>query len=334
MNDNLKKQLSEIANQMVQKGKGILAADESHGTCGKRFQALGVECTESTRQNYRQTLVTAPGLEESVAGIILFDETLRQSTDNGETFVSVLESKGILPGIKVDTGSKPHALHEGEQITEGLDGLRDRLKEYAELGAKFAKWREVLVIDESKGFPSEANMYAHAHGLARYAGLCQEAGIVPIVEPEILMDGDHDIAVSEKVTHRTLSILFEVLKQQNVYLPGIVLKPSMVISGKDCATPASEQDVAEGTVRVLKDTVPADVPGIAFLSGGQTPEQSTNHLKLMNQMADLPWNVTFSYGRGIQQPCLDTWAKEKDIPKAQELLVQYANQNGRATLGE
>lgn len=332
MNDDLRSQLHSIAQQMVQPGKGILAADESHSTCGKRFNALGVDCTEATRQSYRQTIITAPGLEKSVAGIILFDETLRQKTDDGTPFVKVLENKGILPGIKVDTGSKAQALFPGEQITHGLDDLRDRLNEYQQLGAKFAKWREVLVIDVNNDLPSIGNIYAHAFGLARYAGLCQEAGIVPIVEPEILMDGTHSLEDSERIHHEVLSILFEVLDLQNIYLPGMILKPSMVISGQDSKDRANAQSVAEATIRVLTETVPAEVPGIAFLSGGQSPTEATENLKIMNQLANHPWAVTFSFGRAIQQPALEAWAKG-NIDEAQKLLVERANLCGAASKG-
>ncbi|PID70099.1 fructose-bisphosphate aldolase class I [bacterium DOLZORAL124_38_8] len=333
MNDALKQELSAVAKQMVTKGKGILAADESTGTCTKRFVALGVESTEETRQNYRQTIVTSEGLENSVAGIILFDETFWQKTDDGESFVSVLNKKGILPGIKVDTGSKPHALFEGEQITSGLDGLRERLAKYKEAGAKFAKWREVLVIDTEKDLPSVGNIEAHAFGLARYAGLCQEAGIVPIVEPEILMDGNHTIEDSEAITTEVLGTLFEILEAQNVYLPGMVLKPNMVIAGTEAENKSTSAEVAEATIRTLRNTVPAEVPGIAFLSGGISPEMAAENLKLMNQMEDLPWNVTFSFGRAIQQPALEAWSKG-NVAEAQKLLVEFANKNGAATKGE
>ena len=334
MNDALKQELETIANQMVIKGKGVLAADESNGTCGKRFKALNVESTEATRQNYRQTIVTASGLEKSVSGIILFDETFWQKTDCGRTFVSVLEEKGILPGIKVDAGSKLHALHNGEQITSGLDNLRERLAEYKKAGAKFAKWREVLVIDEANNFPSEGNIVAHAFGLARYAGLCQEAGIVPIVEPEILMTGAHTIEESEAVTTEVLGTLFEILEHQGVYLPGIVLKPGMVIAGETAEKASTAAEVAEATVRTLRNTVPAEVPGVAFLSGGIAPEMAAETLKLMNQVEDLPWNLTFSFGRAIQQPALNAWAIEKNVEKAQTLLIEFANKNGAATKGE
>lgn len=334
MNDALKQELEAIANKMVTKGKGILAADESNGTCGKRFEALNVESTEATRQNYRQTIVTAEGLENSVAGVILFDETFWQKTDAGESFVSVLEKKGILPGIKVDAGSKEHALHAGEQITSGLDNLRERLVEYKKAGAKFAKWREVLVIDEANNLPTEGNIVAHAFGLARYAGLCQEAGIVPIVEPEILMTGAHSIEESEAITTEVLGTLFEILEHQGVYLPGIVLKPGMVIAGVDAETASTSEEVAEATVRTLRNTVPAEVPGIAFLSGGIAPDMAAETLKLMNQMEDLPWNLTFSFGRAIQQPALNAWAVDKDIAKSQKLLVEFANKNGDATNGK
>lgn len=334
MNDDHLAQLEAIANQLVASGKGILAADESHGTCEKRFKALNVECTETTRQSYRQTIVTAPGLEDAVAGIILFDETLRQSTTDGVAFTKVLADKGILAGIKVDQGSKEHALFEGEQMTFGLDTLRDRLVEYKALGAAFAKWREVIVIDTEKELPTVGNIYSHAFGLAHYAALCQEAGIVPIVEPEILMDGSHTLEESEAIHQEVLAILFEVLDLQNIHFPGMILKPSMVMSGVDSKENYDPQLVAEATLRVLNETVPADVPGIAFLSGGQSPEMATDHLRRMNHEQVNPWKVTFSFGRAIQQPALEAWALEKDINKAQSLLVERACLCGSASLGK
>ena len=327
-----KENLKNIAEQMVAKGKGILAADESQGTCKRRFDSVNVEFTKENRQNYRQLLITTEDTEEHMSGIILFDETLRQKTDGGETFVSVLNKKGILPGIKVDMGAKDLALHEGEKTTEGLDGLRERLAEYYELGARFAKWRSVITIGDS--IPSEACLHANAHGLARYAALCQEANIVPIVEPEVLINGNHSIEKCYDITKRTLEFLYKELEGQDVYLEGTILKASMVIAGNEYATQPTPEEVADMTVKCLKETVPASVPGIVFLSGGQTELQSTEHLSLMNSRhADLPWKLSFSYGRAIQAPVLKAWAV-KDIETAKTQLKKRIKMNGLATLGE
>lgn len=328
--------LKSIASAMVAKGKGILAADESHGTCKKRFDALGIECDEESRRQYRQMLITAPGVEEFLGGIILFDETIRQFADDGSRFVDVLNEKGIIPGIKVDTGAKDLALHPGEKVTEGLDGLRERLAEYRSIGARFAKWRAVITIDAEKKLPTDACLWANAHALARYAALCQEAEIVPIVEPEVLMDGFHSLETCEEVTGRTLEIVFQDLNHQGVYLPGIVLKPSMVLSGANCPDQADIETVAQATVRTLKKYVPADVPGCAFLSGGQSAEVATAHLNAMNTMEDVPWNLTFSYGRAIQQPALKKWAEAPDanVALAQAILLDRCRANGLATRGE
>jgi fructose-bisphosphate aldolase class I len=325
--------LSRTAQAMVALGKGVLAIDESHSTCKKRFDELGVECTEETRREYRELLVTAPGIEEAVSGMILFDETLRQSTKDGKRFVDVLKSKGILPGIKVDTGAKDLALHSGEFVTEGLDGLRERLVEYRELGAQFAKWRAVIVISDS--LPSEACVQANAHALARYAALCQEAGLVPMVEPEILMDGGHSIERCYEVTARVLDALFAELKEQGVALPGAILKVSMVIHGKKAPFQATPQQVAEMTVKCLKEKVPAEIPGVVFLSGGQSAFDSTIHLDLMNKLGGMPWPLSFSYGRGIQQPALEHWAMHRnDMSTAQKILVHRAKMNGAASMGK
>ncbi len=325
--------LVQTAYDLVAPGKGVLAMDESHGTCTKRFTALGVECTEATRQSYRQMIVTCPDLEQYVSGAILFDETLRQSTTDGVPFVKILEEKGILPGIKVDMGAKPLSGTLDETVTEGLDGLRDRLAEYAELGARFAKWRAVIKIGEGK--PSLAALEANAHALARYAALCQEAGIVPIVEPEILMEGDHDLEVAYSVAEMTLHTVFNKLFDQNVLLEGMLLKPSMVINGVDCGSPATAQEVAEATMNCFYNTVPAAVPGIIFLSGGQTGPQAAEHLSLMNQLGEHPWAVSFSYGRAIQQPALEAWAKDQDDhAAAQKLLLHRAQCCGAASLGD
>ena len=324
--------LSATARAMVAPGKGILAMDESHPTCKKRFDALGIEFTEENRRIYRDMLVTAAGLGDHVGGAILFDETLRQKLLDGTPFPEHLNSIGIVPGIKVDKGAKDLAGHPGEKVTEGLDGLRDRLAEYVELGARFAKWRAVITIGE--GLPSEACLEANAHGLARYAALCQEADLVPIVEPEVLMNGEHDIARSYEVTVRALEVTFDQLARQGVWLEGIVLKPSMVISGDQCAEQADVETVAARTVECLKKTVPAEVPGIAFLSGGQSDEEASAHLNAINQHPDLPWAVTFSYGRALQQQAMKSWSgAEANRGIGQAAISKRARLNGAAARG-
>ena len=324
--------LSATARAMVAPGKGILAMDESHPTCRKRFDALGIEFTEENRRTYRDMLVTAAGLGDHVGGAILFDETLRQKLLDGTPFPEHLNSIGIVPGIKVDKGAKDLAGHPGEKVTEGLDGLRDRLAEYVELGARFAKWRAVITIGE--GLPSEACLEANAHGLARYAALCQEADLVPIVEPEVLMNGEHDIDRSYEVTVRALEVTFDQLARQGVWLEGIVLKPSMVISGDRCAEQADVETVAARTVECLKKTVPADVPGIAFLSGGQSDEEASAHLNAINQHPDLPWAVTFSYGRALQQQAMKSWGgAEANRGIGQAAISKRARLNGAAVRG-
>ena len=325
--------LHEIAAQMVAPGKGILAIDESHRTCKKRFDAVGVEFSEEKRREYRQLLVTAPGIDESLSGMILFDETLRQKTDDGRAFVDVLSERGILPGIKVDTGSKPLALFPNEEVTEGLDGLRDRLKEYSEIGAKFAKWRAVINIGSD--FPTKGGILANCHALARYAGLCQEAGLVPMVEPEIMMVGDHSAERCQEVAEQVWTTLFEQLEVMNVDLKGTILKTSMVLSGTTASTQADVAEVARLTVESFKKTIPSELAGIVFLSGGQTSEQATAHLNEINKTKDLPWPVSFSFGRSIQQPCLNHWAENQaDGSGAQEKLAYWAKQNSLATKGE
>lgn len=324
--------LSATARAMVAPGKGILAMDESHPTCKKRFDALGIEFTEENRRTYRDMLVTAAGLGDHVGGAILFDETLRQKLLDGTPFPEHLNSIGIVPGIKVDKGAKDLAGHPGEKVTEGLDGLRDRLAEYVELGARFAKWRAVITIGE--GLPSEACLEANAHGLARYAALCQEADLVPIVEPEVLMNGEHDIDRSYEVTVRALEVTFDQLARQGVWLEGIVLKPSMVISGDRCAEQADVETVAARTVECLKKTVPAEVPGIAFLSGGQSDEEASAHLNAINQHPDLPWAVTFSYGRALQQQAMKSWSgAEANRGIGQAAISKRARLNGAAARG-
>ncbi len=319
---------------MVAPGKGVLAIDESHATCKKRFEALGVECTEDTRREYRELLVAAPGIGQYLGGMILFDETLRQSARDGRKFVDVLKAAGILPGIKVDTGAKDLALHAGEQVTEGLDGLRDRLGEYKALGAAFAKWRAVINISDV--LPSEALVMANAHALARYAALCQEAGIVPMVEPEMIMEGSHSVERCYEVTARVLKALFGQLAEQGVALEGTILKVSMVLPGKACPVQVSDEEVAKWTVRVLKENVPANVAGVVFLSGGQSDSQSTLRLNAMHQLGEaLPWPLSFSYGRGIQQPALEMWCKERSaFEGAQKVLVHRARMNGLASEGK
>ncbi|NEZ05013.1 fructose-bisphosphate aldolase class I [Wenzhouxiangella sp. XN201] len=333
MTDKLE-QLVETAQAMVAPGKGILAIDESTGTIKKRFDGVGVESTEETRLDYRSMLLTAPGLGEHISGAILFDETLRQSTPDGKRLVDVMKEAGILPGIKVDKGAKALAGFEGEKVTEGLDGLRERLAEYAELGAKFAKWRAVITIGDD--IPSRACLDANAHALARYAALCQEAGIVPIVEPEVLMDGDHDLDTSYDVTEATLKALFTQLYEQNVLLEGTILKASMVISGSEASGRASTEEVAEATIDCLLNAVPAATAGIVFLSGGQGDVEATTHLDAMNKMGDLPWPLSFSYGRALQQEALKTWAADPkgNREKAQKILAHRARMNGLAALGE
>lgn len=327
--------LNKTAKAMVAPGKGILAIDESSGTCKKRFDELGVECNEENRRLYRQMLVTAPEVEQYISGYILFDETLRQHTDDGTPFAEILKQKGIMPGIKVDAGPKALALHPGEKVTEGLDGLRERLAEYKKLGAQFAKWRAVIAI-KGDGLPSDACLRANAHALARYAALCQEADLVPMVEPEILMDGDHTIQRCAQVSAETWTILFEELKGQGVALEGTILKTGMVLSGKDCPTAADPETVAEHTLKGLLENVPAELPGIVFLSGGQSDALSTIHLNLINQLeGGKPWPISFSYGRGIQRPALKIWTADmKAVAAAQKALVHRAHMNSLAALGK
>ncbi|NOX68376.1 MAG: fructose-bisphosphate aldolase class I [Gammaproteobacteria bacterium] len=326
-------ELNAVAKAMVGNGKGILAADESTPTITKRFDTIDTESTEENRRRYREMLFTTPGAADHIGGVILFDETIRQSTGEGVAFPDYLNNLGMIAGIKVDTGAKPLAGFPGETITEGLDGLRDRLAEYYSLGARFAKWRAVINIGTD--IPSDFCIEANAHALARYAALCQEANIVPIVEPEVLMDGDHSIERCEEVTSAALAALFEALAAHRVALEGIILKPNMVISGTDAANRAGPADVAEATLRCLKAQVPAEVPGIAFLSGGQSAEEATEHLGLMNQAGDLPWELSFSYGRALQAPALDAWrGKEENFTAGQNALAKRAKLNSLAHLGQ
>ncbi|MCE2998944.1 MAG: class I fructose-bisphosphate aldolase [Betaproteobacteria bacterium] len=326
--------LAAIAKAMVAPGKGILAADESTGTIGKRFDSINVENTEENRRAYRDMLFATRGIGEHISGVILYDETLRQKAANGTPFVDVLNKAGVLPGIKVDAGAKPLAFCPGETITEGLDNLPKRCAEYVKLGAKFAKWR--AVIDIGRDMPSSTCIAANAHALARYAAICQEAGLVPIVEPEVLMDGDHDINRCEEVTEWTLNAVYDALYMNRVVLEHTVLKPSMVISGKKCAKQAPVDEVAARTVRVLKRTVPAAAAGIAFLSGGQSDEVATAHLHSMNAQfkGELPWPLSFSYGRALQQASLKAWKGHRaNVPAAQAALAHRARMNGLAALG-
>ncbi len=326
-------ELNTVAKAMIGNGKGILAADESTPTITKRFDSIDTESTEGIRQRYREMLFTATGVADHIGGVILFDETIRQSTSDGVAFPDYLNNLGMIAGIKVDTGAKPLAGFPGETVTEGLDGLRDRLNEYYGLGARFAKWRAVINI--GAGLPSDFCLEANAHALARYAALCQEANIVPIVEPEVLMDGDHSLARCEEVTAAALDALFAALAAHKVALEGIVLKPNMVISGTDAADRAGPAEVAEATLRCLKAHVPAELPGIAFLSGGQSAEEATEHLDLMNKAGDLPWELSFSYGRALQAPALDAWrGEEANFADGQAALAKRAKLNSLAHLGQ
>ena len=326
--------LAAIARAMVAPGKGILAADESTGTIGKRFDGINVENTEENRRAYRDMLFSTRALGDHVSGVILYDETLRQKSAGGAAFVDALAKNGILPGIKVDTGAKDLPMCPGEKITEGLDNLPKRCAEYVKLGAKFAKWR--AVIDIGRDMPSSTSIAANAHALARYAAICQEAGLVPIVEPEVLMDGDHSIERCEEVTEWTLNAVYEALYLHRVVLEHSVLKPSMVISGKKCVKQAPVDEVAARTVRTLKRTVPAAVAGIVFLSGGQSDEVATAHLNSMNVQfkGDLPWPLSFSYGRALQQAALKAWkGAPGNVAAAQAALAHRAKMNGLASLG-
>jgi len=326
--------LKSVASAIVAKQKGVLAADESSPTIKKRFDSIKVESTEENRRRYREILFTADGIENHIGGVILFDETLRQSTRDGIPFARLLSDRGIIPGIKVDQGTKVLALHSGDKVTEGLDGLRERLAGYRQLGAQFAKWRAVIEIDE-RDLPSAFGIRANAHGLARYAALCQEAGLVPIVEPEVLMDGAHGIERCEAVTAQVLQAVFAELDAHRVLFEGMLLKPNMVIAGKQCAPQAGVQEVAEATIRCLKRYVPAAVPGIVFLSGGQSAEDATDHLNAMNAMGPQPWQVSFSYGRALQAPVLAIWqGQESQVAAAQKALLRRCQLNGLAREGQ
>jgi fructose-bisphosphate aldolase class I len=327
-------ELNKVAEAMVAPGRGILAADESSGTIKKRFDQIGVESTADNRRDYREMMFRAnEAMSKYISGVILYDETIRQNAKDGTPLVKVIETAGSLPGIKVDKGVQPLPMCPGEVITEGLDGLRQRLIEYRGLGAKFAKWRAVIDIGED--IPSYACIMTNAHALARYAALCQDEGIVPIVEPEVLMDGDHDIERCQAVTEWTLKTVFEQLFDQRVALEGMVLKPNMVIAGKKCSKQATVDEIAERTVKVLKARVPAAVPGIAFLSGGQSDADATAHLDAMNKIGGLPWRLTFSYGRALQAAPQKAWSgKLENVAAAQRAFSHRAMMNGLASLGQ
>ena len=329
-----RQKLSDVANAMVAPGKGILAMDESNPTCKRRFDSIGVEADEESRRAYRELLITAQGSSEYLSGYILFDETIRQTTLDGQAFPEMIASAGSIPGIKVDKGTIDMPGHPGEKFTQGLDGLGERLIEYREMGAGFAKWRAVITIGD--GLPSNACIEANMQSLAMYASICQDADIVPIVEPEVLIDGDHNIETCELVTRATIRSLYRALAEQDVFLEGTILKPSMVVSGKDCPQQAGVDEVAEKTIACLKNSVPAASPGIVFLSGGQATVQSTVHLNAMNAVGvNLPWRLSFSYGRALQEPALKAWAGDAaNAVLAQDALALRARLNGAATLGQ
>jgi len=327
-------ELHKIACAMVTPGKGLLAADESSGTIKKRFDAVGIESTPESRRDYRELLFrSSEAMSKYVSGVILYDETIRQKAKDGTALVALIQQSGAIPGIKVDKGSKPLAACPGEQVTEGLDGLRDRLTEYRELGARFAKWR--AVIDIGPGIPSHTCVVANAHALGRYAALCQEQDIVPIVEPEVLMDGAHDMDRCYQVTEFVLKETFEQLYEQRIALEGMVLKPNMVVPGKKSGQRASAEEVAERTLKLLKNCVPPAVPGIAFLSGGQSDEEATAHLDALNRLGDLPWHLTFSYGRALQAAPQKAWSgKSENVAAAQRAFTHRARMNALAALGQ
>ncbi|MFL6005959.1 MAG: class I fructose-bisphosphate aldolase [Gaiellaceae bacterium] len=325
-------ELETTARALVAEGKGILAADESDGTIKKRFDSIGVESSEDTRRAYRELLFATEGAEDYISGVILFDETIRQSSSDGTPFPKLLDSKGVIPGIKVDKGAKPLANAPGETITEGLDGLRQRLEEYRELGARFAKWRATYSIDSDR--PSEYCVWTNAHALARYAALCQEARIVPIVEPEVLQDGTHSLEQSARATGRVLQAVYTELHDQRVDYRGTLLKPNMVLSGYSASERADVEAVAEATLEILYKHVPAAVPGIVFLSGGQTDEDATAHLSAMNRRGPHPWQLSFSYGRALQAPALKAWVgRSENVAAAQRAYFHRAKMNGAARTG-
>jgi fructose-bisphosphate aldolase, class I len=325
--------LPSIAKALVAPAKGILAADESFPTIEKRFKGISLDSSEENRRAYRDMLFTTPGIEENISGVILFDETIHQSTSDGTPFPEALATKGVIPGIKVDKGAKDLALFEGEKVTEGLDGLRGRLEEYYSMGARFTKWRAVITIGD--GIPTDFCIKANAHALARFAQLSQQQGFVPIVEPEVLMDGDHSIDACYEATRRTLSPLFAELEQGRVELPGTLLKTNMVLSGKDASDRAGVEEVAKETVRCLAEVVPPEIPGIVFLSGGQGDVEATAHLSEMNKLGDHPWELSFSYGRALQAPSLDAWKGDPaNVEAGQKALYHRARMNGAARSGD
>jgi fructose-bisphosphate aldolase class I len=326
------RELTHVARAIVAPGKGILAADESTGTIEKRFRSIDVDSTEEHRRAYRELLFTTDGAGEFISGVILYDETIRQQAADGTPFPEVLDRQGIIPGIKVDKGTKPLAGFPGEKVTEGLDGLAGRLDEYRELGARFTKWRAVIAIGD--GIPTGTCIRANAEALARFAALSQAAGLVPIVEPEVLMDGDHTIGRCQEATADTLAAVFAALREHRVRLDGMLLKPNMVLSGSDCPQQAGVQEVADATVACLRDTVPASVPGIVFLSGGQSDEVATAHLDAMNRLGPQPWQLSFSYGRALQAPALKAWKGDPaNAPAAQRAYYHRAKLNGAARFG-
>jgi len=335
MQSQYAQELRRTAQAMVAEGKGILAMDESNRTCNKRFDKQGIPSTEEMRRAYRELILTTPNLGHYISGAILYDETIRQSSQDGKSFLQVMNQQGVIPGIKVDTGAKPLAGFPEEKVTEGLDGLRDRIAEYYQMGARFSKWRAVITI--GNGIPTLTCIEANAHALARYAALCQEGGLVPIVEPEVLIDGDHTIERCYEVTKQTLWTVFDHLYRHGIAFDQMVLKPSMVISGLDCPNRAGIQQVAEWTVKCLRETVPADVAGIAFLSGGQTPQEAAEHLNAMNSeplRSQAPWPITFSYARAIQEPALANWKGDSaKVPESQQLLHHRAKCNSAASSG-
>lgn len=332
----MSERLEDIAIAMVAEGKGILAADESSGTIKKRFDVIGVESTETNRRDYRELLFrSADAMQNHISGVILYDETIRQKAADGTPLVDLIKAAGSIPGIKVDQGAKPLPGFPGETVTEGLDGLRERLKDYYELGARFAKWRAVIDIDTAKSIPTAGSNSANVHALARYAALCQEAGIVPIVEPEVLMDGAHDIDTCYDVTKAVLVKLYDELYAARVVLEGTILKPNMVIAGKKSGKPNTPEQVAEKTIKLFRETVPAAVPGIAFLSGGQSDEEATANLNAINAIGPHPWKLTFSYGRALQAAPQKAWSgKVENVAAAQAAFAHRARMNGLAAKGE
>lgn len=328
--------LAEEAKKLTINAKGILAIDESIETCNKRFEKLGVPTIEENRRKYRELLVTAPHIEDYVSGMILYDETIRQSTADGILFTDVFKEKGMSIGIKVDKGTVEMEGHPGEKLTIGLDGLPERLAEYKSMGAVFAKWRAVVTIDTEKGLPSDECLKKNSESLAEYALMCQAAGIVPMVEPEVIIDGTHTIQDSFVVTSKALATLFTELKNKGVYMPGVILKISMVISGNKCNVQATKEEIASETIKCFKENIPADIGGIAFLSGGQGDQQATENLRTMHQMdTNLPWPLSFSYGRAIQYPALKIWAENmENVAEAQSALLEMAKNNSNANLGK